>query len=65
MFTVFMVLLTKPGSDATVRLASLVVQFTALGGLSRPWWWWRFPLPPYPSKLIEAESDRMFPDVLI
>jgi len=32
MFTVFMVLLTKPGSesDATVRLASLVVQFTLL-----------------------------------
>ena len=26
-----MVLLTKPGPDATVRLASLVVQFTLLG----------------------------------
>jgi len=26
-----MVLLTKPGSDATVRLASLVVQFIHLG----------------------------------
>jgi len=31
MFTVFMVLFTKPGSDATVKLASLVVQFTLLG----------------------------------
>jgi len=31
MFTVFMALLPKPESDATVMLASLVVQFTVLG----------------------------------